>query len=70
MALQTICFRIRPDGRVEERVQGIKGTSCQRLTADLEDRLGAVLSSAPTEDHYAAVGPRRQLQTADLGHVS
>ena len=70
MTLQTIRFRIRPDGRVEERVKGLKGAGCQKLTADLEARLGAVVSSAPTEDHYAAVGAQRQLQTASLGRFS
>ncbi len=70
MALQTIRFRIHPDGRVEEQVKGLKGTRCQKLTADLEARLGAVTSSAPTEDHYAAVGCQRQLQTASLGQFS
>lgn len=70
MALQTIRFRIRADGRVEEQVKGLKGVGCQRLTADLEARLGAVISSAPTEDHYAAAGHQRQLQTASLGQSS
>ena len=71
MTLQTIRFRIRPDGRVEEQVQGLKGASCQKLTANLEARLGAVISSAPTEDHYApVVGRQRQLQTASLGRLS
>ena len=71
MSLQTIRFRIRPDGRVEEQVQGLKGASCQKLTADLEDRLGSVISSAPTQDHYAPVVERqRQLQTTSLGQLS
>ena len=70
MTLQTIRFRIRPDGRVEEQVKGLKGASCQNLTAELEARLGAVISSAPTEDHYAAAACQRQLQTASLGQFS
>ena len=70
MTLQTIRFRIRPDGHVEEQVKGLKGASCQKLTADLEARLGAVISSSPTEDHYAAVDRQRQLQTASLGQFS
>ncbi|MCY4054972.1 MAG: DUF2997 domain-containing protein [Cyanobacteria bacterium MAG CAR4_bin_6] len=70
MTLQTIRFRIRPDGRVEEQVKGLKGASCQNLTAALEARLGAVISSAPTEDHYAAAACQRQLQTASLGQFS
>ena len=70
MTLQTIRFRIRPDGRVEEQVKGLKGASCQKLTVDLEARLGSVISTAPTEDHYAAVGHQRQLQTASLDRFS
>ena len=69
MTLQTIRFRIRPDGRVEEQVQGLKGASCTKLTADIEAQLGSVISSAPTEDHYAAVPLQRQLQVASLGRL-
>ena len=71
MTLQTIRFWIRPDGRVEEQVKGLKGSGCQKLTSHLEARLGAVISSAPTEDHYAAVAGRQcQLQTTSLGRFS
>jgi len=66
MPLQTIRFRIRPDGRVEEQVRGLSGASCQQLTAGLENRLGAVISQNPTADHYAAVGLQHQHQTASL----
>jgi hypothetical protein len=35
-------FVIYPDGRVEERVKGVKGANCQELTAKLEAALGKV----------------------------
>ena len=42
MAQQTIRFRIRPDGRVEEQVEGVLGSGCEQLTERIEARLGAV----------------------------
>ena len=42
MAQQTIRFRIRPDGRVDEQVEGVLGVGCEQLTERIEARLGAV----------------------------
>ncbi|MGA0253832.1 MAG: DUF2997 domain-containing protein, partial [Vulcanococcus sp.] len=42
MAQQTIRFRIRPDGRVEEVVEGITGHGCEQLTERIEEKLGVV----------------------------
>jgi hypothetical protein len=42
MEEHTIHFRIRPDGRVEELVEGVRGLSCEQLTERIEARLGAV----------------------------
>jgi hypothetical protein len=42
MAQSTIRFRIRPDGRVEELVEGVQGEGCTRLTELIEARLGNV----------------------------
>ena len=52
MPQQSICFRIRPDGRVEELVEGVQGAGCQELTRSIEARLGTVSSVKPTADHY------------------
>ena len=46
MPLQSIRFRIRPDGRVEEMVEGVQGAGCQELTSSIEQRLGHVSSGA------------------------
>jgi hypothetical protein len=42
MEQHTIRFRIRPDGRVEEMVEGVRGLGCEQLTERIEARLGAV----------------------------
>merc|ERR1719203_2275181 len=37
MEMQELEFIIHPDGRVEERVRGIKGQNCQEVTAKIEE---------------------------------
>ncbi len=65
MAQQTIRFRIRPDGRVEELVEGVVGAGCEQLTERLEARLGAVQQRRPTAEAYQAIAnPQRQVQPA------
>ena len=39
MPQKTIRFTIRPDGRVEERVEGVAGEACQQLTEEVEAAL-------------------------------
>ncbi|MBD1192887.1 DUF2997 domain-containing protein [Vulcanococcus sp. Clear-D1] len=66
MAQQTIRFRIRPDGRVEELVEGITGSGCEQLTERIEARLGSVQQRQATSEAFqasnAAVTPE-QTQT-------
>ncbi|MCU0529625.1 MAG: DUF2997 domain-containing protein [Prochlorococcaceae cyanobacterium] len=65
MAQQTIRFRIRPDGRVEELVEGVAGAACEQLTERLEARLGAVQQRQPTAEAFqAASAQQRQVQPA------
>ncbi|MEB3266233.1 MAG: DUF2997 domain-containing protein [Cyanobacteriota bacterium] len=52
MALQTIRFRIRPDGRVEETVESVPGPSCHTLTERVESRLGRVERRQPTAEAF------------------
>jgi len=52
MAQRTIRFRIRPDGRVEERVEGIQGAGCEQLTERLEARLGVVQQRRSTAEAF------------------
>jgi hypothetical protein len=65
MAQQTIRFRIRPDGRVEELVEGVPGAACEQLTERLEARLGAVQQRRPTAEAFqSASATRHQVQPA------
>ncbi|MEN9767575.1 DUF2997 domain-containing protein [Vulcanococcus sp.] len=52
MAQQTIRFRIRPDGRVEEVVEGISGVGCEQLTERIESKLGVVQQRQPTSEAF------------------
>jgi hypothetical protein len=52
MAQRTIRFRIRPDGRVEESVEGVAGQGCQQLTERIESRLGTVQQRQATSDAF------------------
>merc|ERR1712127_392950 len=50
MEMQELEFIIYPDGRVEERVLGVKGADCQKLTLKIEQELGEVYhTEAATE---------------------
>jgi hypothetical protein len=51
--METLEFIIYPDGRVKETVTGIVGSSCQEVTAAIEEQLGVVISQSPTSDYYA-----------------
>jgi hypothetical protein len=50
--MEQIEFIIHSDGRVEERVTGVKGADCLALTQHLEEKLGVVTRSEPTQEHY------------------
>ena len=54
MAQRTIRFRIRPDGRVEEHVEGVQGLACESLTERIEARLGRVSQRRSTSEAFAA----------------
>lgn len=52
MGQQTIRFRIRPDGRVEETVEGVAGEGCLALTERIEAQLGAVQGRQSTSEAF------------------
>ncbi|MEB3182974.1 MAG: DUF2997 domain-containing protein [Cyanobacteriota bacterium] len=64
MVQRTIRFRIRPDGRVEERVEGVAGAACEQLTERIEARLGSVQQRRETADAFRA--PELQTQQVSL----
>jgi len=52
MAQRTIRYRIRPDGQVEEFVEGVYGSGCEQLTEQIEARLGKVQQRRSTSEAY------------------
>ena len=64
MAQETIRFRIRPDGRVEEHVEGVQGMACERLTERIEARLGSVQQRQPTAEAYTATQQRQSASSS------
>ena len=51
-SLEQLEFKIYPDGRVEETVRGVKGGNCQEITEKINEQLGKVVASEPTEEMY------------------
>ncbi|AFY69077.1 hypothetical protein Pse7367_0776 [Thalassoporum mexicanum PCC 7367] len=51
--METLEFIIHADGRVEEKVTGIVGSSCAEVTAAIEAKLGKVVSCELTSEHFA-----------------
>jgi hypothetical protein len=51
--METLEFIIYPDGRVQEKVTGIIGSSCAEVTAAIEALLGQVVSHEPTSEYFA-----------------
>ncbi len=50
--METLEFIIYPDGRVEERVTGIIGSSCAEVTAAIEAKLGIVAHRELTSENF------------------
>ncbi len=45
-------FVIRPDGTVEERITGISGPACEKVTEIIERALGDVIKREHTSEYY------------------
>ncbi len=67
MPQRTLRFRIRPDGRVEERVEGLQGEACLGLTGRLETALGSVERPEATSEAYTT--PSEQSQPLSVKHL-
>jgi hypothetical protein len=54
----TLRYLILPDGRVEERVEGIQGEACRALTERVEASLGSLQRQISTAEGFqlAATG--------------
>lgn len=53
--METLEFIIYSDGRVQEKVTGIIGSSCAEVTAAIEAQLGQVVSQEQTSEYFAQV---------------
>ena len=51
--METLEFIIYPDGRVQEKVTGIVGISCEAVTAAIEAQLGQVVSQEATSEYFS-----------------
>ncbi len=51
--METLEFVIYPDGRVQEKVTGMTGSSCAEVTAKIEAQLGLVISTQKTSEYFA-----------------
>ncbi len=68
MGQHTIRFRIRPDGRVEEVVEGVAGDACLALTERIEAQLGTVQQREATTEAFQT--PRLTTHQALTDHPS
>ena len=66
MALRTLRFKIRQDGRVEETVEGLVGEGCIALTEKLEAALGSVERREPTSDAFLRKKVQKQTIPAEI----
>ncbi len=62
--METLEFVIHPNGRVEEKVTGIVGSSCAEVTAAIEAQLGQVVSSQKTSEFFAQAEAVQQTEAA------
>lgn len=66
--METLEFVIYPDGRVQEMVTGIVGTSCSEVTAAIEAQLGKVVSHQPTSEFFTQPDTVQQTAVNQVGH--
>ena len=66
MPQRTVRFKIPPDGRVEERVQGVLGDGCQQLTERLEAALGSVERREDTAEAFLSNESQDQTLPAQI----
>ena len=60
---ERIKFRILQDGTVEETVEGIDGYSCEKITEELEEKLGNLHHRIHTSDYY-----KQEVENVALQH--
>jgi hypothetical protein len=60
---QEIEFIVKPDGTVEERVRGVSGPDCEKLTAAIEQALGEVERRERTTEYYSTTSTGETVTT-------
>ncbi len=70
MNMETLEFVIYPDGRVQEKVTGIVGTSCTEITAAIEAELGIVLTQESTSEYFAQQQHQSDTATTQVSSFS
>ena len=50
--METLEFVIYPDGRVQEAVIGLAGSSCTEVTSEIEAQLGHLITQDLTSDFF------------------
>ena len=63
MKHEKIRFRILQDGTVEETVEGLSGISCEKITEELEQKLGSLHHRIHTVDYYT-----KEIENVTLQH--
>ena len=63
MQYEKIRFRILQDGTVEETVEGIDGSSCEKITEELEEKLGNLHHRLHTSEYY-----KQEVENVTLQH--
>jgi hypothetical protein len=66
--METLEFVIYPDGRVQEKVTGIIGSSCAEVTAAIEAKLGQVVSQETTSEYFAQPFQQSESVTTQAGY--
>lgn len=66
MNIETVDVVIHPDGRVELKINGVKGSQCMNITAELERLLGGKLDRELTSDYYEQ--PTAEEERQKLGY--
>ena len=70
MNIETLEFIIHPDGRVQEKVTGIVGSSCTEVTAAIEAELGIVLTQQSTSEYFAQQQHQSNTATTQVSSFS
>lgn len=67
----TVRYLIRPDGRVEERVEGVEGEGCRLLTERIEASIGPLERRIPTAAAFQPASEAlRQVQPQEQSRLS